>query len=62
MIDKNEQIVLVINEHGGMEGIVTLEDVLETLIGLEIVDETDRYKDMQILARKVWKEKTKENK
>jgi CBS domain containing-hemolysin-like protein len=45
-----------------MEGIVTLEDVLETLIGLEIVDETDRYKDMQILARKVWKEKTKENK
>lgn len=62
MIDKNEQIVLVINEHGGMEGIVTLEDVLETLIGLEIVDETDRYKDMQILARKVWQEKTKENK
>jgi CBS domain containing-hemolysin-like protein len=62
MIVKNEQIVLVINEHGGMEGIVTLEDVLETLIGLEIVDETDRYKDMQILARKVWKEKTKENK
>jgi CBS domain containing-hemolysin-like protein len=62
MIDKNEQIVLVINEHGGMEGIVTLEDVLETLIGLEIVDETDRYKDMQILARKVSKEKTKENK
>ncbi len=62
MIDKNEQIVLVINGHGGMEGIVTLEDVLETLIGLEIVDETDRYKDMQILARKVWQEKTKENK
>lgn len=62
MINKNEQIVLVIDEHGGMEGIVTLEDVLETLIGLEIVDETDRYKDMQILARKVWQEKTKENK
>lgn len=59
MINKNEQIVLVIDEHGGMEGIVTLEDVLETLIGLEIVDETDKYKDMQILARKVWHEKTK---
>lgn len=62
MINKNEQIVLIIDEHGGMEGIVTLEDVLESLIGLEIVDETDEYKDMQILARKVWHEKSNNGK
>lgn len=51
MVHNNEQIVLIIDEHGGMEGIVTLEDVLETLIGLEIIDETDVYKDMRVAAK-----------
>ena len=47
-------MALVVNEFGRMEGIVSMEDVLETLLGLEIVDESDSEDDMQALARKNW--------
>ena len=43
-----------INEHGGTEGLVTLEDLIESIIGMDIVDETDHVEDMRILARKRW--------
>lgn len=54
MLGKNEQIAVVINEYGCFQGIVTLEDVIETLLGSEIVDEQDTVSDMQQLARDKW--------
>ena len=54
-----QHIAIVVNEHGGTDGLVTLEDLIETLMGLEIMDETDDVEDMRALARKQWKERAK---
>ena len=59
LLDNREHIVLVVDEYGGMEGVVTLEDVIETLLGLEIVDEADKTVDMQVLARALWEKRAK---
>ena len=54
LLEKKEHISIVIDEYGGLVGIVTLEDILETLIGLEIIDESDQEVDMQKFARQKW--------
>lgn len=51
--DRREHLFLVVDEYGGYAGIITLEDVIETLLGVEIVDETDTVEDMQALAREL---------
>ncbi len=57
MLQKKEHISLIIDEYGGMDGITTLEDIIESLLGFEIVDEKDRVEDMQQYALKRWQEK-----
>ncbi len=52
MLPQGHHIALVVDEFGGMEGVVTLEDLLETVLGEEIVDETDPAADMRELARR----------
>lgn len=54
LMEKRAHIALVVSQYGGTSGVLTIEDVVETLLGLEIVDEFDRTADMQRLARENW--------
>lgn len=57
LLENQEHIAIAVDEYGGFAGVVTMEDVVETLLGMEIVDEIDAIEDMQKLARKQWRER-----
>ncbi|MFW5653888.1 MAG: hemolysin family protein [Planctomycetota bacterium] len=50
-VERREHLFLVVDEYGSSVGIVTLEDIIESLLGVEIIDETDAVEDMQQLAK-----------
>ena len=56
LLEKKEHISIIIDEYGCLRGIVTMEDVIETMLGFEIVDEKDEVVDMQELAKMQWKQ------
>ena len=58
-VEQKEHISLVVDEYGSVSGLVTMEDVIETLLGLEIMDESDNVEDLQVLARKNWEIRAK---
>ncbi|QHI37357.1 Magnesium and cobalt efflux protein CorC [Kordia antarctica] len=59
LIEQREHIALVVDEYGSVSGLVSQEDVIETLLGLEIMDESDNVADLQQLARKSWENRAK---
>jgi len=59
LIQEKEHISLVVDEYGSISGLVSMEDVIETLLGLEIMDESDIDSDMQQLARENWEKRAK---
>lgn len=60
LLAKKEHISVIIDEYGTFRGIVTLEDVIETMLGQEIVDETDEVVDMQEYAKEQWEKAQKD--
>ncbi|MEY8870633.1 MULTISPECIES: CNNM domain-containing protein [Flavobacteriaceae] len=59
LIESKNHMALVVDEYGSVSGLVTQEDVIETLLGLEIMDESDNVPDLQLLARKSWETRAK---
>lgn len=59
-VKERTHIMLAIDEYGSVQGVITLEDVIETALGIEIVDEKDQAIDMQKEAHRLWKRRIKE--
>lgn len=59
LMQEQAHIALVVDDYGGTQGVVTMEDFIETLLGLEIVDEIDTVEDMQAMAREQWRRRAR---
>ena len=62
LILKRQHLAMVADTYGTVVGLVTMEDLFETLLGLEIVDESDKVEDLQKLARENWAKRAKTQK
>ena len=49
--EKSQHLFVVVDEYGSVTGVISLEDIIEEIIGCEIVDESDRTRNMRALAR-----------
>jgi len=59
LVENKNHMALVVDEYGSVSGLVTMEDVIETLLGIEIMDESDNVADLQMLARRSWETRAK---
>ncbi|MFO8011166.1 MAG: CNNM domain-containing protein [Dehalococcoidia bacterium] len=59
LLDRRIYIAFLVSEYGSIEGMVTMEDIVETLLGIEIIDETDVTVDMQAMARQQWEKRAR---
>ena len=59
LLSERSHIAVVVDEFGAVLGLVTMEDVIETLLGLEITDELDDVEDLQEYARRQWEQRAK---
>lgn len=60
LVQKNNHQSIVVDEYGMIQGLVTMEDLIETLFGREIMDESDNITDLQAYAREQWEKKSKD--
>ena len=60
LLERKEHISAILDEYGSLRGIVTMEDVIETMLGHEIVDEKDEVVDMQEYAKEQWEKAQKD--
>ena len=59
LVQKNNHLSIVVDDYGMIQGLVTMEDLIETLFGREIMDESDNITDLQAYAREQWKKRAK---
>ncbi|GHA55070.1 CNNM domain-containing protein [Pontibacter akesuensis] len=59
LLEQQEQIALVVDEYGGTAGLISMEDMIETLLGMEIIDELDQVADLQKWARQNWEKRAR---
>ena len=57
--ERSQHMALVVDEYGGVAGLVTMEDIIETLLGIDITDEADTIKDMRAFAREQWRKRAR---
>lgn len=57
LLRTKDQIALIIDDYGTFQGIITLEDIIETILGMEIIDENDAFTDMQQYAKERWQKR-----